>query len=111
MDVAGRADERDARMGGGMPKEWRPGMRNRWILQQEERVRYMQRSMGVGFKVDLTVHYCRMLVERSPWADSYRGVLLSMLTIRIFLLVLEEYCDMIPSAMVRELFAILKVYS
>jgi len=33
------------------------------------------------------------LVERSPWANSYRGELLGMLAIRLFLLALEEYCD------------------
>ena len=33
------------------------------------------------------------LVERSPWANSYREELLGMLAIRLFLLALEEYCD------------------
>ena len=32
------------------------------------------------------------LVERSPWANSYRGELLGMLAIRLFLLAVEEYC-------------------
>ena len=33
------------------------------------------------------------LVERSPWASSYRGELLGMLAIRLLLLAIEEYFD------------------
>ena len=37
------------------------------------------------------------LVERSPWANSYRGELLGMLAIRLFLLAVEEYHDVVSS--------------
>ena len=36
-------------------------------------------------------------VERSPWANSYRGELLGMLSIRLFLLSVEEYCEVSSS--------------
>ena len=37
------------------------------------------------------------LVERSPWANSYRGKLLGMLAIRLFLLAVKEYHDVVSS--------------
>ena len=35
------------------------------------------------------------LVERSPWASSYRGELLGMLALRLLLLAIEKYCELI----------------
>ena len=38
-----------------------------------------------------------MLVERSPWAISFRGELLGMLAIMLFLLAVEEYHEVVSS--------------
>ena len=37
------------------------------------------------------------LVERSPWANSFRGELLGMLAIMLFLLAVEEYHEVVSS--------------
>ena len=55
-------------------------------------------SAGWVLACKRTRRYIRgTLVERSPWANSYRGELLGMLAIRLFLLAVEEYHEVVSS--------------
>ena len=55
-------------------------------------------SVGWMFACRQTRRYfAGTLVERSPWANSFRGELLGILAIRLFLLAVEEYHEVVSS--------------